>query len=172
MREGGEGSTQLLDDALDKYKVLSNEYKSGVIGQITDLSNKVTNALSSDSLTASNKLLRFINSGSTITEEGVISSPAYLSKIFLDPENAQLVENVRLATKNNLFENIFEIKNGRVMPKEDGAELLRQWKNNNASVLDEANGVFTKKELQSFDNVDGLANRYKQELDARELFLQ
>ena len=172
LREGGEGSTQLLDDALDKYKVLSNEYKSGVIGQITDLSNKVTNALSSDSLTASNKLLRFINSGSTITEEGVISSPAYLSKIFLDPENAQLVENVRLATKNNLFENIFEIKNGRVMPKEDGAELLRQWKNNNASVLDEANGVFTKKELQSFDNVDGLANRYKQELEARELFLQ
>ena len=172
LREGGEGSTQLLDDALDKYKALSNEYKSGVIGQITDLSNKVTNALSSDSLTASNKLLRFINSGSTITDEGVISSPAYLSKIFLDPDNAKLVENVRLATKNNLFENVFEIKNGKVMPKENGAELLRQWKNNNASVLDEANGVFTKKELQSFDNVDGLANRYKQELEARELFLQ
>ena len=172
LREGGEGSTQLLDDALDKYKVLANEYKSGVIGEITNLSNKVTNALSSDSITASNKLLRFINSGSTITDEGFISSPAYLSKIFLDPDNAKLVENVRLATKNNLFENVFEIKNGRVMPKEDGAELLRQWKNNNASVLDEANGIFNKKELQSFDNVDALANRYRQELEAREVFLQ
>jgi len=171
-KEGGKGSTGLLDNALDKYKELSNEYKSGLIGDITRLSNKVTNTLSTDSLSASNRLLKFINSGSTITDDGVISSPEYLSKIFLDPSNAKLVDDVRLATKNNLFENVFEIKNGRIMPKEDGPELLRQWKNDNASVLDEANGVFTKKELQSFDNVDGLANRYRQELDARELFLQ
>lgn len=171
-REGGKGSTRLLDDALDKYKELSNEYKSGLIGDITRLSNNVTNTLSADSLSASNRLLKFINSGSTITDDGVISSPGYLSQIFLDPSNAKLVDDVRLATKNNLFENVFEIKNGRIMPKEDGAELLRQWKNNNASVLDEANGVFTKKELQSFDNVDSLANKYRQELESRELFLQ
>ena len=170
VREGGD--PKLLDNALEKYKELSNEYKSGLIGDITRLSNNVTNTLSADSISASNRLLKFINSGSTITDDGVISSPKYLSEIFLDPANAKLVDNVRLATKNNLFENIFEIKNGRIMPKEDGAELLRQWKNNNASVLDEANGVFTKKELQSFDNVDSLANRYRQELDSRNLFLE
>jgi|TARA_B100000035_G_scaffold1622_1_gene1347 hypothetical protein len=172
VEQGGEGSTKLLDDALDKYKVLTNQYKSGLIGDITRLSNNVVNSLSADSLSASNRLLKFINSGSTITDDGVISSPKYLSEIFLDPNNAKLVDDVRLAGKNNLFENVFDIKDGKIIPKENGEELLRVWKNNNASLLDPSNGIFSKQELDSFANVDQLVRRYNKDLEAENLFLQ
>lgn len=171
LREGGEQSTKLYDDAVEKYRVFKNQYKSGIINDITALSNNVTRTMSSDSITASNRLLRFINSGSTITEDGVISSPAFLRDILIDPKNSNLVEKLRLATKNNLYENIFELRNGRVAPKENGAQLLDTWKSDNKSVLDPANGIFSTNELSKFDNIDQLVNSYNKQLESEEFLL-
>ena len=171
LREGGEQSTKLYDDAVEKYKVFKNQYKSGIINDITALSNNVTRTMSSDSITASNRLLRFINSGSTITEDGVISSPAFLRDILIDPKNSNLAEKLRLAAKNNLYENIFELKNGRVVPKENGAQLLDTWKSDNKSVLDPANGIFSTNELSKFDNIDQLVNSYNKQLQSEEFLL-
>lgn len=171
LREGGENSTKLYDEAVEKYKEFSNQFKSGIINDITALSNNVTRTMSSDSITASNRLLRFINSGSTITEDGVISSPAYLREILVKTENADLSEKIRLAAKNNLLENVFEIKNGRIIPREEGAQLLDAWKNDNKSVLDPANGIFSDKELAKFDNIDQLVTSYNRQLESENFLL-